>query len=247
MLPIRDVNPTAIRPLLTWGLIVANVVVFFWLQPQEGAEAQEFAYRHAAIACEITTGSPLDVQEIRQGVCRDGPRANQAFPGKIVWLSVVNSMFLHAGIAHLFFNVWVLRIFGNNVEEAYGHLGFLVFYAVAGVAATLGFVVVNPDLTIPLVGASGAIAGVMGAYLVLFPRHLIMTLIFFRIVAIPAIVFLGIWFLSQFLFATEETGIAWEAHVAGFLFGMLVTLPFREWLLSRTLEAEPIPARPFGY
>ena len=119
----------------------------------------------------------------------------------------------------------------------------------AGIGATAGFVVVNPDLTIPLVGASGAIAGVMGAYLVLFPRHLILTIILYRIVAIPAGVFLGLWFLSQFLFfAAEETGVAWEAHVAGFLIGALVALPFRERLLERTLEPSPeqVP-RPYGY
>jgi membrane associated rhomboid family serine protease len=235
LLPIRDVNPTAIRPLLTWGLILANVLIFFGLQPQESPEAERFTYRHAVIACELSTGAALDLEEIRSGVCAEATRGEPAFPEKNVWLAVGSSMFLHAGIAHLLFNMWVLWIFGNNVEEAFGHLGFILFYAAAGVAATVGFVAVNPDLTIPLVGASGAIAGVMGAYLVLFPRHLIMTLILFRIVAIPAIVFLGLWFLSQFLIAAEETNIAWEAHVAGFLFGMLLAVPFRERLLARTL------------
>jgi membrane associated rhomboid family serine protease len=243
LLPIRDVNPTAIRPLLTWGLILANVLVFFWLQPQESPEAERFTYRHAAIACELTKGAPLDLEEIRSGSCVDDTLGNQAFPGKNVWLAVGTSMFLHAGILHLVFNMWVLWIFGNNVEEAFGHLGFILFYAAAGVAATLGFVALNPYLTIPLVGASGAIAGVMGAYLVLFPRHLVMTLILFRIVGIPAVVFLGIWFLSQFLMAGGETNIAWEAHVAGFLFGALIAVPFRERLLSRTLEAQSVGGR----
>jgi membrane associated rhomboid family serine protease len=145
-------------------------------------------------------------------------------------------MFLHGSIAHILFNMWSLWIFGNNVEEAFGHLGYALFYLAAGVAATVGFVLVNPELTIPLVGASGAIAGMMGAYLVLFPRHLVMSLVFFRIVALPAMFFLGIWFLSQFFFNTE--GVAWEAHVAGFAFGALVALPFRQRLLSRTLAGE---------
>jgi membrane associated rhomboid family serine protease len=145
-------------------------------------------------------------------------------------------MFLHGSIAHILFNMWSLWIFGNNVEEAFGHLGYLVFYLAAGIAATIGFVAVNPDLTVPLIGASGAIAGVMGAYLVLFPRHMVLSLILFRVVAIPAVVFLGFWFFSQFLFESE--GIAWEAHVAGFVFGAIVALPFRERLLTRTLSGE---------
>ncbi len=231
MLPIRDVNPTAIRPLVMWLIIAVNVVVFL-RQPSSGPELEEFIYEHAAIACEITTGEPLAAQEIRTGICSDAPDSAVVFPRKSLPGSVVVSMFLHAGLAHIAFNLWSLWIFGNNVEEAFGHLGFAIFYLLSGIAATFGFVAVNPDLTVPLVGASGAIAAVMGAYLVLFPRHQIMTLIFFRIVAIPAKVFLGIWFFSQFLFT--DGSVAWEAHVAGFAFGVLVTLPFRRRLLRNT-------------
>jgi membrane associated rhomboid family serine protease len=233
MLPIRDVNPTAIRPLVTWLIIAVNAVVFLAVQPSEEPEASEFAYRYSAIACEVTTGEPLSVREIETGTCVDDGPSTGYFRDKNVLLSVGISMFLHAGIAHILFNMWSLWIFGNNVEEAYGQLGYLAFYLASGLAATVTFVAVNPDLTIPLVGASGAIAGVMGAYLVLFPRHQVMTLIFFRIVAIPAIFFLGLWFLSQFVLNAE--GVAWEAHVGGFVFGALVTLPMRRRLLGNTL------------
>jgi membrane associated rhomboid family serine protease len=232
MLPIRDVNPTLIRPLLTWALVAASVAVFFFVQPQTAPEADEFAYRNAAISCELATGQPLSAQEIRTGVCSDAAAERPVFPRKSLAGSVLFSMFLHAGIAHLAFNMWSLWIFGNNVEEAFGHAGYLLLYLLSGIAATFGFVVVNPDLTVPLVGASGAIAGVMGAYLVLFPKHQVMTLIFFRIVAIRAVFFLGIWFVSQFLFT--DGNVAWEAHVAGFLFGALVALPFRQRLLDNT-------------
>ena len=235
MLPIRDVNPTRIRPLVTWAIIAVNALVYFGWQPQEDPAATEFVYERAAIACELTTGAPLSLDEINSGRCSDGGEQPH-FPGKNVWFSGVVSMFLHGSIAHILFNMWSLWIFGNNVEEAFGHLGYALFYLAAGVAATVGFVLVNPELTIPLVGASGAIAGMMGAYLVLFPRHLVMSLVFFRIVALPAMFFLGIWFLSQFFFNTE--GVAWEAHVAGFAFGALVALPFRQRLLSRTLAGE---------
>ncbi|MEX0826495.1 MAG: rhomboid family intramembrane serine protease [Acidimicrobiia bacterium] len=235
MLPIRDVNPTRIRPLVTWTIIAVNAIVYFGWQPQDVDAATEFVYERAAIACELTTGAPLSLDEINTGRCSDGPE-QPFFQGKNVWLSALVSMFLHGSIAHILFNMWSLWIFGNNVEEAFGHLGYLLFYLAAGVAATVGFVVVNPELTVPLVGASGAIAGMMGAYLVLFPSHQVMSLVLFRIVAIPAILFLGIWFLSQFFFSSE--GVAWEAHVAGFAFGALLALPFRRLLLRRTLAGE---------
>lgn len=219
---------------MTWAIIAINAFVYFVIQPQDVAGATEFAYERAAIACEFTTGEPLSLDEINSGRCQEG--GQPYFTGKSVWMAGVVSMFLHGSVLHIVFNMWSLWIFGNNVEEAFGHLGYLLFYLAAGVAATIGFVVVNPELTIPLVGASGAIAGVMGAYLVLFPRHLVMSLVFFRVVALPAMLFLGIWFGSQFLFSSE--GVAWEAHVAGFIFGVVLALPFRGRLLSRTLAGE---------
>jgi membrane associated rhomboid family serine protease len=246
LLPIRDVNPTRIRPLLTWLLIAANAAIFFPVQPSDEIESIEFTYRNAAIACELTTGDPLELREI-DGPCIEERIDAPIFPETNVWFSVVASMFLHGGLAHIAFNMWSLWIFGNNVEEAFGHGGYAGLYLGAGVAATAGFVLVNPDLTVPLVGASGAIAGVMGAYLVLFPRHLVMTLVLFRIVAIPAVLFLGIWFFSQFLLSSDAGAIAWEAHVAGFLFGVVVTLPLRSRLLENTLEGSRREADVFGF
>jgi len=241
LLPIRDVNPTRARPVVTWAIIAACAIVFFVVQPSSGTQEEaEFLYERAAIACELTTGDPLDLDEINGDVCRDDP-ADPYFPGKNVWLAAGVSMFLHGGIAHLLFNMWSLWIFGNNVEEAFGPFPYALFYVAGGIAATAGFVWANPDTTVPLVGASGAIAAVMGAYLVLFPRHLVLTLVLIRIVAIPAVVFLGIWIISQFLLVDAASGIAWEAHVAGFLFGVLVTLPLRRRLLANTLNPAPLP------
>jgi len=239
MFPIRDVNPTAIRPLLTWLIVAVNLLVFLLVQPGGETDLEEFNYRNAAIACELTSGEPLAPDEIRSGICSEDPVATPVFPDKNLPLSVLVSMFLHAGLLHILFNMWSLWIFGNNVEEAFGHLGFAVVYVLSGIAATVGFVIVNPNLAVPLVGASGAISGVMGAYLVLFPKHQVMTLIFVRIVAIPAVAFLGIWFFSQFLFA--DAGVAWEAHVAGFVFGALVALLFRRRLLANIRAAAPEP------
>lgn len=231
MFPIRDINPTRITPVLTVGLILINAAVFFFWQPRSDVEAEsEFLYERAVIACELTTGEALSVPEISLGECRDGPES-PLFPDKNVWLAAIVSMFLHGGIFHLAGNMWFLWIFGNNIEEAYGTLGFLAMYLASGIAGTAAFVIVNPDLTEPLVGASGAIAGVLGAYLVLYPRHRILSLFFVFFVQIPAIVYLGIWFLSQF--AVGDVGVAWEAHVGGFLFGIALTLPLRIALTRR--------------
>jgi membrane associated rhomboid family serine protease len=248
LLPIRDINPTRARPIFTWALIIACCIVYFGFQPASGtAQETEFLYQRAAIACEIKTGDPLDLAEIQGDFCRDQP-SEPLFPQKNVWLAVGVSMFLHGGFLHLLFNMWSLWIFGNNVEEAFGGIGYLLLYAASGVAATVGFVLFNSDSTVPLIGASGAIAGIMGAYLVLFPRHQVMTLVIIRIVAIPAVFYLGLWFLSQFLMAGADGGIAWQAHVAGFLFGILVTLPFRRRLLGNTLQPVPVAAgRPAGF
>jgi membrane associated rhomboid family serine protease len=136
--------------------------------------------------------------------------------------------------------MWFLWIFGNNVEEAYGNLGYLAIYVASGLVATAAFVVANPDAVDPLVGASGAIAGILGAYLVLFPTHKVLSLFFVFFVPIPAVLFLGLWFASQF--GIQDSSVAWEAHVGGFLFGVLLTLPLRSFLLRRVdaLHAAPV-------
>lgn len=234
MFPIRDVNPTSIRPLLTLLIIAVNVAIFFLVQPQppDSPEAAEFLYRHAAIPCELSTGEALDAEEISGGTCREAG-GSPVFAEKVVVASVLSSMFLHGSLAHILFNMWSLWIFGNNVEEAFGRLGYVLLYGGAGIAGTLGFVMLNPELSVPLVGASGAIAGVMGSYLVLFPRHRVMTLLVVWVVTVPAVVFLGVWFASQFALGSGD--VAWEAHVVGFVFGAMATLPFRRRLLDNTL------------
>lgn len=231
MLPIRDVNPTRITPWLTLLLIAASTVVFFAFQNQETPDEQaEFLYRRAAISCEIRTGEPLTASEINNETCESGG-GQPVFPDKQPWVAVLASMFLHGDIAHLLFNMWSLWIFGNNVEEAFGHLRYLLLYLVGGVVATIAFVAMNPDSTVPLVGASGAIAAALGAYAVLFPAHRILTLLGWFLIPLPAIIFLGFWFVAQF--GLGGTNTAWEAHVGGFIFGLVVALVFRRSLLRR--------------
>ena len=176
MFPLKDVNPTRITPYVTIGFIVANLLVFFLIQGrQTPAEQEEFLYRRAAIGCEITTLQPLIAEEIITGKCLSGSE-EPVFPEKIPFFSVLTSMFLHGGIGHVVFNMWFLWIFGNNVEEAFGRLRYILMYIAGGVGATLAFVAANPDSTIPLVGASGAIAAVLGSYAVLFPGHRVLSL-----------------------------------------------------------------------
>ncbi len=211
---------------MTLLVIAASAWAFFAIQPADPAQEARFLYREAAIPCEVSTGQALSLDEIRTGVCeptRDAP----AFAGKSIVLSVLASIFFHGSIGHLAGNLWILWIFGNNVEDRFGRLRYLIFYLAAGVVATIGHVVMNPDSTIPVVGASGAIAGVMGAYLVLFPRARVRSFIpplFFLPFNLPAVVFLVLWFLGQFALAGTQTNIAWEAHVAGFVAGLMFGL-----------------------
>ena len=232
MFPIRDLNPALITPIVTFVLIATNVLVFFgWMPFADPAEGQAFMYERAAIACEVRLGRPLSFPEIRSDECLAQPPEPAVFPEKSPNLSLLVSMFLHGGIAHLLGNMWFLYLFGNNVEEAFGHLRYLAMYLIAGIFATFAFVFAHPDSTVPLVGASGAIAGVLGAYFVLYPRHVVLSFAFFTVLPVPSIIFLGIWFLGQF--AVGDPGVAWESHVGGFVFGAAVAALFRGALLGR--------------
>ncbi len=236
MFPIRDLNPTRIFPVVTLLIIGLNAGAFFW---QDRGEDVAFLYERAAIACELTTGNPLSAEEIgvvgprslQPGPCLDDDVSPAFFPDKNVWVAGVVSMFLHGSFFHILSNMWFLWIFGNNVEEAFGSAGFVAMYLASGIAATAAFVLANPNETVPLVGASGAIAGVLGSYMILFPNHRVLSWILFFFVPVPAMLFLGFWFLTQF--GITDPGVAWEAHAAGFAFGALITVPLRPMLLQR--------------
>ena len=244
MLPLKDYNPTRRRSWVTVGLIVACVLVYLWVQPpSSGAmldlSANRFTYSKAAIPEELTSGEPATVREVfdanpAAAVSCEGVTTTQVggrvrlsgdfeagcFPRKNVYLAVLTSLFLHGSLAHLAFNMLFLWIFGNNLEDRWGRVRYLLFYVAAGVAATLAFVVTSPSSVVPLIGASGAIAGVMGAYLVLFPRTRILGLVGLLPLPLPAWVFLGFWFVSQFLGGSD--GVAYAAHIGGFVFGLAV-------------------------
>ena len=265
MLPLRDENPTRRTPVVTILLIIVNLGVYFFVQPQAGEQAQvrtdevrasvpadlAFNLEHAAIPCEVVHGRPLDLEEIQatfnQGddeACRGDNEATsrRLFPGKSVLLAVVVSMFLHGSILHVLGNMLFLWIFGNNVEDRLGPVGYIALYLVGGVAATVAHIAVQPDSTVPVVGASGAIAAVMGAYLVWFPNAPILTLFFFILIwfrRVAAKWLLAFWLLSQFFIGPDD-GVAWVAHVGGFVFGAVVGLLLRP-LLHPDRPAEPPP------
>lgn len=213
LLPIRDHNPSQRFPYVTVGLIVVNVLVYLMqvIDPR-------ITYVYAAIPAEIMGANvnPLMRLELeaRFGI-RPEPIVNP-------WLTVLTSMFLHGGFLHILGNMWSLWIFGNNVEDALGHFRYLLLYLVWGVLAAFSHVLFNWASPIPVVGASGAIAGVMGSYLLLFPHARIDCVLLFVIITfveVPAVFFLVFWFVSQFL--VYSPGVAYLAHIGGFVAGFL--------------------------
>ena len=246
MLPLKDYNPTTKKPVITLLLIAACVVIYVFVQPNHAGSVAnpdkaanadaEFTYHHAAIPCELVHGRPLTIGELearateqKETTCQSKPATPPVFPGKAVYLAILYSMFLHGSWLHLGGNMLFLWIFGNNIEDREGKITYLVFYLLAGVVATAAQVAFSPASTVPMIGASGAIAGVMGAYLVLYPDVRIRTLfIIFLILVrdVKAKWLLLFWFVFQF-FTAPSSGIAWMAHVGGFIFGVLAGLVWR--------------------
>ncbi|MFA9564368.1 MAG: rhomboid family intramembrane serine protease [Acidimicrobiales bacterium] len=247
MIPLRDENPVRRTPVVTIAIIIACIAVYFLYQAPSGQEVIDlgdgrleapadlaFAIERAAIPCELVTGDPLSrtefIDTFQRGndeACVDDPTAPEVFPDKLVFVSVLTSIFLHGGVFHLGLNMLFLWIFGNNIEDRMGPIPYALFYLAGGVAATVAHVASQPDSTIPLVGASGAIAAVMGAYLIWFPQAPIRTMILIVFIRdITARWFLGLWFVLQF-FTDSGSGVAWIAHVGGFLFGAAIALIVR--------------------
>ena len=246
VIPVHDVNPLRRTPWVTYGLIAINVVVLLltpgMLPGSLGPAAtvcqqQAFDYRYGAVPRELVKDRPLrEVVTGQVALTARGPACVVGHPGyhKKPVLSVLTAMFVHAGWLHLLGNMLFLLIFGNNVEDRFRKLPYLIFYVACGYAAAYGFAFLHPGSVVPLVGASGAIAGVLGAYLALYPRARVWSLVpflFFIPLRIPAWVVLGLWFVLQWLYSVGGLGgggaVAYVAHVFGFLAGLLVGLVVR--------------------
>jgi membrane associated rhomboid family serine protease len=209
MIPLRDIIPSRTIPFVTVALIVANTLAWFYEVSLSDAGLTSFVYAYGVV------------------------------PASFVPASLITSIFLHGGWLHVIGNMWYLWIFGDNVEDRMGHGRFLAFYLLCGIGASLGHMALSPGSTLPTIGASGAIAGVMGAYLVLYPRSKVLTLIplifFVEIIELPAILLLGFWFVMQLFSAgavaanasAQSGGIAFAAHVTGFLLGVVGVFVFR--------------------
>jgi len=216
MIPLQDLNPSRTRPYVTWTLIIINVLVFLYQLLVEAAGGlDQLVYTAGVIPAEFVT-RPISTELLTLGT----------------------SMFLHGGWTHLLGNMLYLWIFGDNVEDRMGHVRYLFFYFIGGMAAGLAQVAFNADSYVPMIGASGAIAAVLGAYLVEYPKARVRSLVFLgyfvRFVNIPALIVLGMWFVIQFFngFLSLSSsyaaggGVAYLAHVGGFVAGLLLVKPF---------------------
>lgn len=224
MVPLRDNNPISITPYVTYGLIATNILAFIYQLSLTPQQLEGFFHVAALVPRELTASLA-------------GVAVNQPIPE---WMTLITSQFLHGGFLHLGGNMLFLWIFGNNIEDRLGHVKYLIFYLACGVLAALTQWFFSTNSGIPSLGASGAIAGVMGAYILRFPRAQVLTLIplgfFITTVQIPAIFFLGFWFFQQALYGVaslnaptnigmESGGIAYWAHAGGFFFGAILGPP----------------------
>ena len=250
MFPIADENPRGAGPaLITWLFIGLNIVVFVLLQGAGAQEINAFTAGFSTVPAEITTGTDLiDPTPITVG--GEQYLIPQAPGPDPIYLTLFSSMFMHGGWLHLAGNMLFLWIFGDNVEYHVGHIPYVIFYVIAGVIASFAQILVDPDSTIPTLGASGAISGVLGAYLVLFPSNRVTVFLFRFLAQVPAIVAIGMWALFQFInglgaFAvTEETagGVAYMAHIGGFVAGLVAGVIFRALFGGPRPRAAPATA-----
>ena len=221
MLPLRDDIPSYRKPVVTVSLIIINILVFFY-QIAQGQYFNHFIFQYGAIPYEL-----VHLEELT-------PELASPIP-----LTLFSSMFMHGGLFHLGGNMLYLWIFGDNVEDKLGHFRFFFFYIISGSVAALVHILTSPNSQVPMVGASGAIAGVLGAYFLRFPKARIWTLVFFgffaRVVRIPALFVLGFWFILQLLYGLPSLGspvtggVAWFAHIGGFLAGIILFKMMRKY------------------
>jgi membrane associated rhomboid family serine protease len=229
MIPLRDLHPTSIRPVVTWTLIGLNVLLFV----ATFRDLQAAAWRLGAIAFHLTGLDPAPLTEYGpQGapISHEPPPREWWFPA-----TAITHMFVHGGVLHILGNMWFLHVFGDNVEEHFGRVKYLAFYLGGGLVALIAQIAADPHSAVPMVGASGAVSGVLGAYMRMFPREKIVTLVplgfFFFTMLWSAQWFLGVWIGLQLLQAAVDPGgaggVAWWAHIGGFVLGWLVAPALR--------------------
>src|SRR5580765_8086554 len=225
MFPIGDDDSDRrIQPIVNYAIIGINILVFLLLQQLGSNDA--FTYAFSLVPKEITTGVDITgVQIIRDSLGHTGEIHHYPTPLP-VYFNFLSSMFMHGGIAHIFGNMLFLFIFGDNLENVIGHVRYAVFYLLCGLAAALGQIILAPDSVIPMLGASGAISGVLGGYMLLFPNRPVRAIIFYSLTTVPAYVAIGIWIVYQivlgYLTPSSGGGVAYAAHIGGFIAGLVL-------------------------
>jgi len=240
-IPFHDNNPIRRTPVMTYALVAINVLVFLWMSRLPEMRQQMLAYEHGFVPARILQlGQPhpifvpihVAVFDPLWGAHMEERALELAPDSRQIWLSLLTCMFMHGSWMHLLGNMWFLWLFGNNVEDRLGPIGYLFLYLVGGLIASAAHWRVDPTSITPIIGASGAIAAVLGAYAVTWPWARVSTLVFLvifvTIIDVPALVVLGVWFVAQVmagqqsLHAAGSGGVAWWAHVGGFLAGMVL-------------------------
>jgi membrane associated rhomboid family serine protease len=231
VIPIRDLNETRRTPVVTWGLIAANVLIFIGSLSMGSSDAEAVVMRFGVIPDVLVHGSWTE------------PRSMGGALGS--WVTPVTSMFLHGGVLHLGSNMLFLHVFGDNVEDVLGRGRFVLFYLLCGLGAVVGQILVDPSSMVPMIGASGAISGVLAGYMTLFPHARVVTLIpifiFIHFMQVPAAVFIVLWFalqliqgyLSLGIISEGAGGVAWFAHIGGFLAGLVFIRVFYKKRVTR--------------
>jgi membrane associated rhomboid family serine protease len=248
MFPIRDNLPSQKTPFVNYTLIILTAIVFLVQLGTRDPEEPSLAEMYGMIPARVVRpGEPVEVSkmEVVDGERRKVGTRPAADPPIHPWFTLVTSVFLHGGLIHLLGNMWILYVFGDNIEDRFGHFGYLLFYLGCGMVAAMAHLVTTPLSNVPTIGASGAVAGVMGGYFLLYPRATVLAIVppFFPVI-LPAAVFLGLWLLFQILLgvltitATDTAGVAWWAHVGGFLVGAGTA-----WILHRTNRLHPDAGR----
>ena len=230
MFPIGDDNSDRhTQPIINYAIIAVNILVFVFLQGIGGNDA--FTYAFSLVPKEIMTGTDLvGLQTITDTITGQTGQI-QNYPTPLpVYFNFLSSMFMHGGFSHIFGNMLFLWVFGDNIENRLGHIRYLIFYLLCGIAAALGQILLQTDSIIPMLGASGAISGVLGGYLLLFPRRSVRAIIFNFFTTVPAYVALGIWIVYQivlgYLTPPGTGGVAYAAHIGGFIAGLVLVKIF---------------------
>tara|TARA_B100001057_G_scaffold215363_1_gene215605 strand:- start:1273 stop:2001 length:729 start_codon:yes stop_codon:yes gene_type:complete len=224
VIPISDINPARNTPVISRIFMFATVGVFLIIQPKNQIELFNFFYQYSAIPCELVNFSPISESQYYNNDCFNN-QTSSIFPEKNLFLSIISANFFHANFIHILGNLWSFWIFGNNVEDKLGKFRFIIFLIFIGIISISVHTYLNQDSLIPIVGASGIVSGLMGAYVFMFPNARLLVLVPFGFLfptTIKAKFFMIFWFMSQILISISDQNISWEAHVGGFAFGYLL-------------------------